>query len=163
VTSKNYIIYDQEPVKILLDLPAFICGFILPLFLVWIIPKDAMKSPLVIIAWVICYVGFILTLTSLWSKYVTSNKLNIELNSEYLEISCRQKRVVKDKTRIYLSEIEKIEVVSAQMGRFRHFKIYYSNGRILAISKFTLYYLIRDDLEKFMTDLKREIKIKSSG
>jgi archaellum biogenesis protein FlaJ (TadC family) len=151
MSYNKYIIYDQEPVKTLIDVPllfAFVFftmfGLILPLL------KGQNKVFIVIFIIIICCIG--IYLISLWSKFVTSNKLSIEITKDCLEISSQRK---SGKIKICLNEIIKTEILSN--GRFDHYKIYYSQDRIFTISKFSLYWVF-DDFEKFQKELEREIK-----
>jgi hypothetical protein len=160
MTSKNYIIYDQEPAKRLLDVPITFL-ILLPLFYL-IIKVLHTSSTILIIFIAILFVVALHIVSSLWAKYISANKLNIELSSEYLEISFFKKHQ-NNRLTIYLNEIIKTEDIYNNMRIADHFKIYYGDNKIFAISKSTHFFLLKDNFEEFKRDLKEGLKNKTKG
>jgi hypothetical protein len=156
--NKNYTIYDQEPAKRLLDVP-IIFLILMPLFFFSIkLSSNYGKIFLYLIP--ILFVIALHVASSWWSKHISSNKLNIELTNEFLEISFLRRKNKQDKLRIQLNDITKTEGRSTKFGISDHYKIYYGDNKIFPISKSIYFFIVRDDLKNFATDLDNELKNK---
>jgi hypothetical protein len=158
MTTDTYVIYDQEPVKIFLDLPAIFIGLIPPVLILNILLHFDIMNQVIGLSISFLMLISILTATSLCSKYLTSNKIKIETKDGSLTISYPNKPL-KEKKVIYFKDIIKTENTDQLIGRFITFKIYTKDGRIIAFTKFALYNLIvRDDLSRFKNDLNDRLK-----
>jgi hypothetical protein len=156
--TKNYTIYDQEPARRLLDV-LIIFLILMPLFF-FSIKLSSHYCKIFVYLIPILFVIAIHVVSSWWSKHVSSNKLNIELTNEYLEISFLRRKNKQDKLRIQLDEVTKTEGYSSKFGISDHYKIYYGDNKIFPISKSIHFFIVRDDLNDFVTDLDNELKFK---
>jgi hypothetical protein len=162
VPVKTYIVYDQEPVRVLLDAPAILIGMAIPFFLMVILyPTHLLDKSVWFIIFLLFWLASVIICATISSKYITSNKIAIDLNDESLQVSYFRKKAQKFNKRIFLKDIIKIDNISSHFGGDEHFRIHYSNDRIFTITKKLLYFLIHDDLESFKKDLNDRIKNKN--
>ena len=158
--AKTYIVYDQEPVRKLLDIPAILLGFAIPMLLLFLIPHHLLKSKITDILFPLFGLVSVMACVTISSKYITSNKIRIELNDQFIEVIFFRKKAQKFNRKIYLKDIVKTDDVSNRFMDEGHFRIHYLDNKIFAISKSTRF-IIRDDFETFRKDLSELLKLKN--
>jgi hypothetical protein len=158
--ERIYLIYDFEPRKIFLHLPVFIVCYLI-LLPSSIILKDLNSSSKTISIVVLCafFLFLIYTLNTLLFKKFTSNKLTITSDNKDLNIFLKQYGK-KEPTGLWISidSIKKIE--TKHIGRDTHFKIYYNSDQVFTITRNEWFLFVKDDFNRFRTEIEQAISTK---